>query len=188
MGFDKAPIGGVVNFFYTPTCQSFGHLSGPGGVLGTRRSTPFKESGCKTQLRHCTAAPYDFPIHLCIQQQHRQGCVKQTSIRECFTADAVRVAFEFFSQRAALGFAIPEWLPTPDNLQYHSAVARLDTAVYGIITDRQQQLAAMQTPPKSSQVSYLLCPNGVPPSPLPPAAPNPLGCILFSVSAGCNSK
>lgn len=70
-----------------------------------------------------------------------------------FVADAVRVAFEFFSQRAALGFAIPEWLPTPDNLQYHSAVARLDTAVYSIITDRQQQLAGMQTPPKSSQVS-----------------------------------
>ena len=91
---------------------------------------------------------------------------------ECCTADAVRVAFEFFSQRAALGFAIPEWLPTPDNLQYHSAVSRLDTAVYSIIIDRQQQLAGMQTPPKSSQVSYLQNPNGI--SPPPPSWPQVL--------------
>ena len=71
------------------------------------------------------------------------------------TADAVRVAFEFFSQRAALGFAIPEWLPTPDNIQYHSAVSRLDSAVYGIIADRRQRLQHQQTPAtKGSQVRH----------------------------------
>ena len=72
-------------------------------------------------------------------------------------ADAVRVAFEFFSQRAALGFAIPEWLPTPNNMQYHSAVSRLDSAVYGIIADRQQRLKKQQMPPpKGSQVCHPL--------------------------------
>ncbi len=68
------------------------------------------------------------------------------------TAEAVRVAFEFFSQRAALGFAIPEWLPTPDNLQYHAAVSQLDSAVYGIIEDRKQQLSALQASSQHSQV------------------------------------
>ncbi|KAL3147617.1 hypothetical protein ABBQ38_014667 [Trebouxia sp. C0009 RCD-2024] len=77
--------------------------------------------------------------------------VDMSSRQAAGITDAVRVAFEFFSQRAALGFAIPEWLPTPGNLQYHSAVAKLDTAVYSIIADRQQQLVGMQTPPKSSQ-------------------------------------
>ena len=68
-------------------------------------------------------------------------------------AEAVRVAFEFFSQRAALGFAIPEWLPTPGNLQYHSAVSQLDSAVYGIIADRKQRLSSVQgTPPRRNQV------------------------------------
>ena len=76
----------------------------------------------------------------------------------CAHVDAVRVAFEFFSQRAALGFAIPEWLPTPDNVQYHSAVAKLDSAVYDIIADRQQQLAGPQSLPKNQQVWVALQP------------------------------
>ena len=74
------------------------------------------------------------------------------------SAEAVRVAFEFFSQRAALGFAIPEWLPTPNNLQYHSAVSRLDSAVYGIIQDRQQRLPTPHTPSSTqSQVNNKAC-------------------------------
>lgn len=67
-------------------------------------------------------------------------------------AEAVRVAFEYFSQRAALGFAIPEWLPTPNNLQYHAAVSQLDSAVYGIIEDRKQKLLTVQSSSKRSQV------------------------------------
>ena len=67
-------------------------------------------------------------------------------------ADAVRVAFDFFSKRAALGFIVPEWLPTPENVQYHAAVAQLDTAVYGIIADRQQRLLGKDVPTKKNQV------------------------------------
>ena len=43
----------------------------------------------------------------------------------------------YFASRAATGFAIPEWLPTPDNGKYNDAVSRLDTIVYGIIRDRK---------------------------------------------------
>ncbi len=70
------------------------------------------------------------------------------------------MAFEFFSQRAALGFAIPEWLPTPNNLQYHAAVSQLDSAVYGIIEDRKQQLSALQAPSQHNQVGNSSC-NGL---------------------------
>lgn len=45
-------------------------------------------------------------------------------------AGAIRTAFEFFGRRAATAFVLPEWLPTPDNLQYNSAVRRLDEVVY----------------------------------------------------------
>ncbi len=43
---------------------------------------------------------------------------------------------EYFAGRAATGFAIPEWLPLPDNLAYNKAVAELDEIVYRIITER----------------------------------------------------
>lgn len=82
--------------------------------------------------------------------------------KSCHVAEAVRVAFDFFSQRAALGFAIPEWLPTPNNLQYHAAVSQLDSAVYGIIEDRKQQLSALQTSSWHSQVDNNTC-NGLHP-------------------------
>ncbi|DBA77753.1 TPA: hypothetical protein ACH3X2_008443 [Trebouxia sp. C0005] len=77
--------------------------------------------------------------------------VDMSSSQALGISEAVRVAFEFFSQRAALGFAIPEWLPTPNNLQYHAAVSQLDSAVYGIIEDRKQQLPALQASPQHSQ-------------------------------------
>lgn len=83
--------------------------------------------------------------------------VDMSSCQAAGISDAVRVAFEFFSQRAALGFAIPEWLPTPDNMQYHSAVSKLDSAVYGIIADRRQRLQHQQTP--SSEGSQCLLDN-----------------------------
>ncbi|DBB01015.1 TPA: hypothetical protein ACH3X1_000917 [Trebouxia sp. C0004] len=82
--------------------------------------------------------------------------VDMSSSQALSISEAVRVAFEFFSQRAALGFAIPEWLPTPNNLQYHAAVSQLDSAVYGIIEDRKQQLPALQA---SSQHSQCLLDN-----------------------------
>jgi hypothetical protein len=63
-----------------------------------------------------------------------------------FWTGAIQTAFEFFAGRAATGFIIPEWLPTLENLQYHSAVARLDAAVYGIIDACQQELAMGREP------------------------------------------
>lgn len=72
------------------------------------------------------------------------------------SAGAIETAFEFFAGRAASGFVIPEWLPTPENLQYHAAVARLDTAVYGIIDTRQQELLA--SPTRAPEVNtYATC-------------------------------
>jgi len=44
---------------------------------------------------------------------------------------------EYFAGRAATGFAIPEWLPLPDNLAYNRAVAELDEIVYRIIAKRR---------------------------------------------------
>lgn len=62
---------------------------------------------------------------------HAQGQQVSGSIRE---------AFEHFSQRAASGFIIPEWLPTPDNMQYNGAVHRLDTFIYTLINRRKVEL------------------------------------------------
>lgn len=97
-------------------------------------------------------------------QDHTHGaftvrCLSGT--KSCHvTAEAVRMAFEFFSQRAALGFAIPEWLPTPNNLEYHAAVSQLNSAVYGIIEDRKQRLSALQASSQYSQVGNSSC-NGL---------------------------
>lgn len=60
-------------------------------------------------------------------------------------AGAIRTAFEFFTERAASGFAVPEWLPTPGNAAYGAAVRRLDAAVYGVIDRRAAELAAAPT-------------------------------------------
>ncbi|CAG9461287.1 unnamed protein product [Pedinophyceae sp. YPF-701] len=55
---------------------------------------------------------------------------------------AIALAFEYFGQRAATGFAIPEWVPTPGNSRYNAAVRDLDEAVYGIIAKRRAALDA----------------------------------------------
>lgn len=57
-------------------------------------------------------------------------------------AGAIQRAFEYFAGRAALGFIIPEWLPTPDNQQYMKAVRQLDSVVYSIIDSRRAALVA----------------------------------------------
>lgn len=44
---------------------------------------------------------------------------------------------EYFAGRAATGFAIPEWLPIPDNVQYNKAVSDLEAIVYSIIRKRR---------------------------------------------------
>ena len=54
------------------------------------------------------------------------------------TPDAIREAFRFFSARGASALALPEWLPTPGNLRFAAAVARLDAAVLGLIAQRRR--------------------------------------------------
>ena len=65
-------------------------------------------------------------------------------------AGAIQKAFEYFAGRAALGFIIPEWLPTPDNQQYSEAVRQL--GLCGVLhhrlsqgTARCQQLSGITT-------------------------------------------
>ncbi len=57
---------------------------------------------------------------------------------------AIETAFSFFAKRAATAFITPEWLPTPDNVQYNAAVQRLDEVVYRLIRERRQQYAMSQ--------------------------------------------
>ena len=54
--------------------------------------------------------------------------------------EAIRVAFEHFAARSANGFVVPEWLPTPSNRQYSSAVGTLDEYVYELIRSRRAAL------------------------------------------------
>lgn len=51
---------------------------------------------------------------------------------------------EYFAGRAATGFAIPEWLPIPDNVQYNRAVSDLEGIVYNIIAQRKSQGAQQE--------------------------------------------
>lgn len=53
-------------------------------------------------------------------------------------AGAIQQAFAFFARRGAAAMVLPEWVPTPDNLGFAGAVARLDRAVYGLIADRRR--------------------------------------------------
>lgn len=67
------------------------------------------------------------------------------------TAGAIRTAFEYFSERGAIGFAVPEWLPTPANAAYAAAVRRLDAVVYGVIDRRSAELAAAPVQPPQAR-------------------------------------
>lgn len=58
--------------------------------------------------------------------------------------DSIQQAFEFFSRRSTTAFIIPESVPTPENLQFTAAVARLDKAVYGLISRRRTELAQIE--------------------------------------------
>ena len=56
-------------------------------------------------------------------------------------SDAIQQAFRFFAQRGAAAMVLPEWVPTPDNLGFNAAVARLDQAVFGLIAERRRWVA-----------------------------------------------
>ena len=58
---------------------------------------------------------------------------------------SIRTAFEHFTKRAANGFIIPEWLPTPANQVYLAAVRQLDDYVYELIRSRKAALASSPT-------------------------------------------
>mmetsp|Transcript_22474 Transcript_22474/g.62331 ORF Transcript_22474/g.62331 Transcript_22474/m.62331 type:complete len:545 (+) Transcript_22474:187-1821(+) len=65
-------------------------------------------------------------------------------------------AFEYFGRRAATGFIIPEWLPTPENDNYNAAVQSLDKTVLRIIADRRAELSEGNDPAAKGLIDQLL--------------------------------
>eukprot|EP00897_Mesotaenium_endlicherianum_P008466 jgi/Mesen1/7648/ME000004S07912 len=59
---------------------------------------------------------------------------------------AITTAFTFFAKQATSMLAVPDWVPTPDNIQYNAAVSELDAVVYDFIGQRRRQLAAHGNP------------------------------------------
>jgi cytochrome P450 len=56
--------------------------------------------------------------------------------------EAIQQAFDYFAQRnASTIIPLPEWLPTPENIQFNAAVSRLDTVLSRIIQTRRDELA-----------------------------------------------
>ncbi|PRW32625.1 cytochrome p450 isoform A [Chlorella sorokiniana] len=70
--------------------------------------------------------------------------------------DSIQAAFRFFAQRGATAMVIPEFVPTPDNVQFNAAVQRLDRAIYGLIAERRSELEASPRPPQDLLDSLLL--------------------------------
>ncbi|CAI6011832.1 unnamed protein product [Closterium sp. NIES-65] len=64
---------------------------------------------------------------------------------------AISTAFDFFAKRATSMLIIPEWFPTPDNLQYTAAVQRLDGVVYRLIEERRKEMAGWAAPRGTAQ-------------------------------------
>lgn len=71
--------------------------------------------------------------------------------------EGIVTAFEYFGRRAATGFVIPEWLPTPENTEYQEAVRSLDKTVYRIVADRRRALAAMSRPAGQEPEPKVIC-------------------------------
>ena len=53
---------------------------------------------------------------------------------------SIQLAFRYFSERSASAFTLPESVPTPENLKFAAAIARLDDAVYTLIAQRRAEL------------------------------------------------
>jgi cytochrome P450 len=53
--------------------------------------------------------------------------------------EALRVFFDQFDERFGL-YLIPEWLPTPGNIRYRKAIARLDSIISNVIRRRRATL------------------------------------------------
>lgn len=52
--------------------------------------------------------------------------------------------------------AVPEWVPTFDNIQYNSAVTGLNKVVFRLIDERRHQLASSSAPQKKDLLTRLL--------------------------------
>lgn len=74
-------------------------------------------------------------------------------------ADSIATAFRFFAERTG-GLNVPEWVPTPSNVAYATAVEQLDSVVYSIIRERRRQLAGGRSPEQACGLS----PPHTPPS------------------------
>ncbi|KAK9830754.1 hypothetical protein WJX74_005464 [Apatococcus lobatus] len=61
--------------------------------------------------------------------------------------EAVKAAFDYFSQRGASSMVVPEWVPTPVNVQFNAAIITLNRLVYGMISQRRMQLRQQPHPP-----------------------------------------
>jgi cytochrome P450 len=73
------------------------------------------------------------------------GAEVATSAQGKALTDSIREAFGHFTRRAATGFVVPEWLPTPENLQYNGAVRRLDRFILSLIASRRGALETGRT-------------------------------------------
>jgi cytochrome P450 len=54
-------------------------------------------------------------------------------------AHALDVAMNWFESKRRQNFLVWEWFPRPENVRYHQAIAKMDTAIYGLIASRRQQ-------------------------------------------------
>jgi cytochrome P450 len=68
------------------------------------------------------------------------GAEVATSAQGKALTDSIHEAFGHFTRRAANGFIVPEWLPTPENLQFNGAVRRLDRYILSLIASRRAAL------------------------------------------------
>lgn len=81
-------------------------------------------------------------------EEEMMGAVLEVAVRTLFGAglapqwvseirDAVAVAFSFFHRRVWTP-GLPLWVPTPANLRFRRAIARLDDVVYSLIDERRK--------------------------------------------------
>ncbi|KAG2496159.1 hypothetical protein HYH03_005761 [Edaphochlamys debaryana] len=93
---------------------------------------------------------------------------------------AVEKAFMFFTQRAATGFVIPEWLPTWDNLEFAAAVQQLDRVVYGMINRRRDELISVHGSVTAAACAVAAASSGNPVSCARPVPTDLLTGLLLS--------
>lgn len=105
--------------------------------------TGVAESLCDRWQDHRSA---NRPVEI---EEEMVGAVLEITVRALFGADlaphwvaeihdAVATAFSFFHQRVWTP-GLPLWFPTPANLRFRRAVARLDEVVFTLIEERRQR-------------------------------------------------